>query len=194
MDLLEFMDSVVLYKNRVWTVYSVMTAKGNEGVFAYQGLKPFETFDYNTDSQRFSSFKRNITLIHPCDIRVLEPGEVAAALKKEQRELKKPLTRKKAIDFFVYLTGHSRSFVSKNIDEHYNDNFCFQPGKIRYRLWKAGRGLNGFLILSHNMEGSESHVYYDFLTFETDDLEIEKAWEEVKQEIIDQYKEWKGIE
>jgi hypothetical protein len=185
----ELIDQVVSYKERVWTVYSYM----KDGVFAYQGLKPFKSFDYVKESKHFDSFKKNIAYIKYDEINILTEDEIKVALKKEEREMKKPLSRKKAIEFFVYLTGHSKSFVSKNIEEHYNNSFSFIPGTVRYRLWKHNRGLRSFLILSHNMKGSESHVYYDFITFETDDVELERSWEEVKQEIIDEYKEWKGI-
>jgi hypothetical protein len=186
----ELLDKVILYKGRVWTIYSYM----KDGVFAYQGLKPFKSFDYEKESKRFDSFKKNITYIRTDEINILTDDIIADAVKKEEKEMKKTLSRKKAIDFFVYLTGHSKAFVSKNIEEHYNNSFWFTPGAVRYNLWKHNRGLRSFLILSHNMKGSESHVYYDFITFETDDIELERSWEKVKQEIIDGYKEMEGIE
>jgi hypothetical protein len=187
---MDLIDQVVQFKGRVWTIYSTT----NEGVFAYQGLKPFPSFNYREESQRFSSFRKNIAYIKHGEINILTGEDIPAAVKKEEKEMKKPLSCKKAIEFFVHLTGHSRSFVSKNIEEHFNNSFSFIPGAIRYRLWKHNRGLSSFLILSHNMKGSESHVYYDFITFKTDDIELERSWEEIKQEIIDEYKEWKGIE
>jgi hypothetical protein len=187
---IELIDKVVSYKGRVWTVYST----SNDGVFAYHGLKPFSTFNYNEDSRKYSSFKKNIAFIKQDEINILTDEEIKAAVKKEERDMKKPLSRKKAIDFFVYLTGHTKAFVSKNIQEDWTDSFSFIPGAVRYRLWKHNRGLNSYLILSHNMKGSESHVYYDFITFETDDIELDRYWEAVKQEIIDEYKEWKGIQ
>lgn len=195
MDNMNLLDKVILYKGRVWTIYSIVTNKGNEGVFAYQGLKPFSSFNYNSDSRRFSTFKKNIVFIKIDEINILTDDDISIAVKKEEKEMKKPLSRKKAIDFFAYLTGHSKAFVSKHIHEYdYRDSFDFSPGSFRYSLWKNNSGLRSFLILSHNMEGSESHVYYDFITFETDDVEIERSWEEVKQEIIDNFKECKGIE
>lgn len=46
----ELYDTVIYYKGRVWTIYAL---SGNqEGVFAYQGLKPYETFKYDTQSNR----------------------------------------------------------------------------------------------------------------------------------------------
>ncbi len=189
----DFIDKVVLYKGRVWTIYST----SNDGVFAYQGLKPFDSFKYYEDSQRYDSFKKNITFIKHDEIELLPADHVPAAVKKEERELKKPLSRKKAIDFFVYLTGHSKTFVSKHIREsNCKDSFIFSPGAITYDIWKAKRSYSSqpYLLLSHNMEGSTTHSYFDYITFETDDLETERSWKEVKQEIIDGYKEWKGIE
>jgi hypothetical protein len=187
---LDYIDKVVYYKGRVWTIYST----SRDGVFAYQGLKPFSSFNYNIDSQKYSTFKKNISYIKHDEITLLTGDDIQSAVKKEQSEMKKKLTRKKAIDFFVNLTGHSKAFVTKNIIERYNDSYEFTPGVVRYRLWKHNRGEGSFLILSHNMEGSESHVYYDFITFETDDLELERSWEEVKQEIIGEFKEWNGIQ
>jgi hypothetical protein len=55
----ELIDQVVSYKERVWTVYSYM----KDGVFAYQGLKPFKSFDYVKESKHFDSFKKNIAYI-----------------------------------------------------------------------------------------------------------------------------------
>jgi hypothetical protein len=185
---IELLDKVVSYKGKVWTIYST----SNDGVFAYQGLKPFSSFNYHEDSRKYSSFKKNIAFIKQEEINILNDEEIKNAVKKEEREMKKPLSRKKAIDFFVYLTGHSKAFVSKHIEENWH-GFHFEPGAFRYRLWKQRRGERGYLILSHNMKGSESHVYYDFITFETDDIELERSWEEVKQEIIDEFKERKGI-
>jgi DNA polymerase III delta prime subunit len=110
---LDLIDKVVLHKGRVWTIYS----SSNDGVFAYQGLKPFSTFNYNEDSRKYSSFKKNIAFIKQDEINILTDEEIKAAVKKEERDMKKPLSRKKAIDFFVYLTGHTKAFVSKNIQE-----------------------------------------------------------------------------
>jgi hypothetical protein len=185
----DIIDKNVSYKGRVWTIYSTC----NDGVFSYQGLKPFASFNYHEDSKRFSTFKKNTTYIKRDEIILLSSDEIHAAVKKEAKEMKKPLSRKKAIDFYVYLTGHTKTFVSKNLFEAHH-RFDFAPGASRYSLWKHKRGDRSFLILSNNMKGSESHVYYDFITFETDDIEIERSWEEVKQEIIDDFKEWTNIQ
>lgn len=182
---IDLIDKVVSYKGRVWTIYSTC----GDGVFAYQGLKPFASFNYYEDSQRYSSFKKNTTYIKQDEITLLPGDEIQSAIKKEQLEIKKKLTRKKAIDFYIYLTGHSKAFVNKNLTEAHH-SFNFAPGAISYQLWKSGRGENSFLILSHNMKGSTSHVYYDFITFEMDVLELDRSWEAIKQEIIDEYKEY----
>jgi hypothetical protein len=185
----DLIDKVVFYKGRVWTIYST----SGEGVFAYKGLKPFSSFNYNEDSRRYSTFRKNITFIKKDEITILAGDDIQTAVKKEKAQLKKELTRKKAIDFYVYLTGHSKAFVSKHIQERHN-GFEFSPGAIRYDLWKTSRGERSFLILSHNIEGNSQHAYFDFITFETDDVETDRSWEEVKQEIIDNYKDGQGIE
>jgi hypothetical protein len=187
---LELIDKVVFYKGRVWTIYST----SGDGVFAYQGLKPFASFNYHEDSQRYSTFKKNISFIKNDEIELLANEQIQAAVKKEEREIKKPLSRKKAIEFYVYLTGHSKAFVSKHILERHN-GFDFAPGAVGYSLWKTSRrGESGYLILSHNTEGTTHHAYFDFITFKTDDIETERSWEAVKEEIIDNYKEWNGIQ
>jgi hypothetical protein len=185
----ELINKVVSFKGRVWTIYST----SGDGVFAYQGLKPFSSFNYDEDSRKYSTFKKNIAYIKKNEIAILTDQDIQAAVKKEDKENKKPLSRKKAIDFFVYLTGHSRAFVSKHIRESHT-GFEFSPGALRYDLWKSTRGERSFLILSHNMEGTTHHAYFDFITFRTDDVETNRSWEEVKQEIIDNYKEWNGIQ
>jgi hypothetical protein len=186
----ELIDKVVSYKGRVWTIYST----SGQGIFAYQGLKPFSSFNYNEDSRRYSTFRKNIAFIKKDEFTILTGDDIQTAVKKEKAQLKKELTRKKAIDFYVYLTGHSKAFVSKHIQERHN-GFDFEPGAVRYSLWKTSRsGETGYLILSHNLEGTTHHAYFDFITFRTDDLETDRSWEEVKQEIIDNYKEWNGIQ
>ena len=180
----ELLDKVVYYKGRVWTIYST----SRDGVLAYQGLKPFSSFDYYKDSQRYSSFKKNTTYINQDEIMFLNGDEIKSALKKEEREMKKPLSRKKAIDFYVYFTGHSKAFVSKNLEEKHH-SFDFTPGAVWYQLWK----MDGALYLSHNMDGSSHHVNYDFITFEPHDILNDKRWESIKNEIIDDFKAWKGI-
>jgi hypothetical protein len=187
----DLIDKVVLYKGRVWTIYSISSNTNN--VLAYQGLKPFSSFNYYKDTQKYSSFKKNITCINHDEINILTGDGIAQALKKEAREMKKHLSRKKAIDFYVYFTGHSKSFVSKHIIERYR-GFEFSPGAVRYELWKHERGERSFLLLSNNMEGNSHHSYFDFITFETDEIETERSWEAVKEEIIDNFKEWKGIQ
>jgi hypothetical protein len=186
----ELIDKVVFYKGRVWTIYST----SGDGVCACQGLKPFSTFNYDEDSRKYSTFKKNIVYIKKDEIAILTGEDIPAAVKREEKEMKKPLSRKKAIDFYVYITGHSKTFVSKHIQERHN-GFDFEPGAVRYSLWKTSRrGESGYLILSHNLEGTTHHAYFDFITFRTDDLETDRSWEEVKQEIIDNYKEWNGVQ
>lgn len=190
METIQLLDKVVLYKGRVWTVYS----SAEDGVFCYQGLKPFSSFNYHEDSSRFSTFKKNTTYIPIVDLQLLDGEEISVAVKKEEKELKKKLNRKKAIDFYVNLTGHSKAFVSKHIHENdWRESFAFCPGAVQYDVWKTSRNGRPFLILSHNMEGHTHHAYFDFITFETDDLETDHSWEEIKQEIIDNYTDCKGI-
>lgn len=48
-------DKVVYYKGRVWTIYAL---SDDQGVFAYQGLKPYSTFVYNENR-----INRNVSYI-----------------------------------------------------------------------------------------------------------------------------------
>lgn len=180
----ELLYLVILYKGRVWTVYS----SWKDGVHCYQGLKPFASFDYEKDSWKYRTYRKMTTFVKMDEVVLLEGDEIEKAMKRMETEDKKKLTCKKAIDFYVHLTGHTKAFVSKHIEEH-DRTFDFSPGCVWYQLWK----MDGALYLSHNMDGSSHHVNYDFITFEPHDVLNEKRWEDIKNEIIDNYKDWKGI-
>lgn len=169
-------DKVVYMKGRVWTIYGTT----DNGVFCYLGVKPYPTFE-------FDNYQHNKTMtisyFENKDLKFIEGDEIDWCMQKMESEDKKKLTRKKAIDFYVYLTGHSKNFVTKNLEEKHR-SFLFSPGAVRYDLWKY----EGALLLSHDLnDGFTQHTYFDFITFEHHGILNEKSREAHRQEIIDSY-------
>jgi hypothetical protein len=185
--LAKLINKVIWQKGRVWTIYSYSGGM-KPGIFCYQGLKPYPSFKY--DSYRDYYPKKKTSYFRVEDLNFIEGDEIEKYLKQMESEDKKKLTRTKAIKFYMQLTGHSKNFVSKNLKENYNDSFEFSPGAICFELWKT----KGILLLSHDIHGSIHHAYFDFITFESDSNEEEKSREDYKQQIIDDFKDWKGIE
>lgn len=187
-------DKVVLAKGRVWTIYATdgnyHNDRENRGVWVFQGVKPYNGFKFDS-SRNYLEIPSNYFSLD--EIVFLEGDDIAAAVKKMQQEEKKKLTRKKAIDFFIHITGHSKAFVSKSIEaqERYiSDAFKFSPGAIRMEIWKT----DGAILLSENMRGTTRHSYFDFITFEPHDRLNERTDKAYREQIIDEFKEWKGIE
>ncbi|OIJ12693.1 hypothetical protein BKP37_12905 [Anaerobacillus alkalilacustris] len=191
LELNDLFDKVIYVKGRVWTIYATTGKCESEGVWAYEGVKPYPNFKfdstcpYHNEKYQISFFFKETALEG-----LIEGNEIDNCMKQMKREDKKKLTRKKAIEFYVHLTGHTKSFVSKNLVEKFNDTYSFAPGSLCYDLWKS----EGALLLSHNLEGHTNMSWFDFITFKPHSRLNDKHWEAVKEEIIDHYKEWKGIE
>lgn len=175
-DINELHDKVFYAKNRIWTIYGTT----HDGVFCYQGIKPHPNFRYDSRTMR-----KNTSYFKFEDIKddFIEGEEIDWCMKKMVAADKKTLTKKHAIDFYVYLTGHTKSFVSKNIEEKFN-GFSFVPGDVCYDLWKS----DGALSLSHNIHGTTTIAHFDFLTFKTHNTLNEKSDDAYKEEIIENYK------
>jgi hypothetical protein len=171
-------DKVLFHKGRVWTIY----AETNNGAFAFQGVKPYHNFQYDS---RIHSTNINFTYIQEEDINpnLLEPNEIESHLKLMSAAEEKKLTLKSAIEFFVQLTGHSKNFTSKKIEKTGHDSFLFNPGQLRYEIWKT----NGAILLSHNTNGYTNLAYFDFITFESHTALNEMKSNEQKREIIEQF-------
>lgn len=190
LELHELVDKVAYIKGRVWTIYATTGKCESEGVWVFQGVKPYPNFKfdsvipYHREKYQTSFFSKETVIAG-----LIEGDEIDKRLKQMEREDKKKLNRKKAIDFYVHLTGHTKSFISRKIEENFN-SFQLIAGAIRYDLWKC----NGALSLSHNIHGHTNHAYFDFITFKSHSHLNEKHFEDIKEEIIDQYKEWKGID
>lgn len=176
---IDFIEQVVFYKGRVWTIYGT----SNNGVFAYNGLKPYPTFEFRSQDDFWSSRFRT-TYIPDAEIQVIEGEEIEKCLKQEKAADKKKLNKKYATEFFTWLTGHSKGFVAKNLEERFN-GYQFAPGHIRYEIWK----MDGALYLSHNTNnGYTEHSYFDYVTWESEDRLFEKNKRAHEDEIIEQYK------
>jgi hypothetical protein len=184
-------DKVIWAKGRIWTIYGT-NETGETGVWCYQGLKPFSSYKFDSSRRNHG---RNINYFHLKDCVFLETElEQQQKLEEMETEDKKKLNKTKAIEFFMYLTGHSKTFVSKNIhqEKRYSGNaFEFNPGFVRYSIWKS----EGCIYL-HQLLGNESwdSSYFDFITFETQDRLNDLKREKERNEIIEDYKSWKGIE
>ncbi len=174
----EFIDKVVYYKGRVWTVYGT---NPNHGIWAYNGVKPYSTFKF--DSRRHDDFR---TTYIPIDdaFQIIEGEDIDRCLKLEAAAEKKKLNKKYAVDFFVWLTGHSKSFVTKNIEERHH-GFLFVPGSLIYEIWKTDKDC---LILSHNTNGGyTSNAYFDYVTWEPDEEKYEKSRRALEREILENH-------
>ena len=179
---IELIDKVIYIKNRVWTVYGTT----NNGAFCFQGIKPYPSFKYDS-----SNMTLNISYFELEDIKasLLESSEIEFYMEKMKSADKKKLTKQHAVDFFVHLTGHTENFISENVQDEGN-SFTFKPGAISYDLWKS----DGAFLLSHNITGTTHMAYFDYLTFAPHGILNEKNREAYKQQIIDDYKDWKGID
>jgi len=175
----ELSGRVIYIKNRVWTIY----AKVRDGILCYEGVKPYEGFVFDSDNPggRITSYFHLEEVTH----HFIEREEIEWFMKKMTSADKKPLTKEHAVDFYVHLTAHSKSFVSKNIEEGFIDSFEFTPGSIRFSLWKK----DGALSLSHNIHGTTHIAHFDFLTYKPHHILNEKSDDERKEEIIESYKD-----
>lgn len=179
----EFIDKTVHYKGRVWTIYAV--SGNHNGAFAYNGIKPYPTFRYDSHDE-FCKRRFNTTYIPDVDIKVIEGEEIDKCLKIEKAAEKKKLNKKYAIEFSSWLTGHSKSFVSKRIEERFN-GYRFGPGQIKYEIWKS----DGALLLSHNSNnGYTEHSYFDYVTWESEDRLYEKSKRAHEDEIIENNRDY----
>jgi hypothetical protein len=175
-------DKVLYYKGRVWTIYALT---GNyDGVFVYQGLKPYSTFQY--DSYRHD---RNISYIKMHEVLecIIEGEQIQECVKSEKAADAKKLNKKMAVDFLVNLTGHARSKVNSEIVEQ-GHAFTIVLGSVRYDLFK----LDGRLHLHHNIHGTTEGTVFDFVTWKHDtnyeDKQREKERKEEAKNIIEDYK------
>jgi hypothetical protein len=170
---------VVLYKGRVWTVYGYHA----QGAYAFNGLKPYPEWKFDSNNN-YHNYR--ITYIPAEDIKVVleTEGAITAARKGEEASEKKKLTKTYAAEFFSFLTGHPKAFVSRNLVERHN-GWHFEPGWIQYEIWK----MDNALYLSHNTEnGYSSHAYFDFVTWEPEDRLYERNKRAMEEEIAEKYR------
>jgi hypothetical protein len=181
MEVEGLLDKVIYIKNRVWTIY----ATTNNGVFCYQGIKPYPSFKYDSTQMTL-----NISYFDLEDVAVsfIEGSKIEWYMEKMKSSDKKKLTKQHAVDFYVHLTGQSKSFVTKYMEER-DHALSLTTGAIRFDLWKS----DGALLLSHNIHGTTHLAYFDFLTFESHSQLNDRSTDAYKQEIIDSYKDWQGI-
>lgn len=180
---IDLLDKVIYYKGRVWTIYA-LTGNHN-GVFVYQGLKPYSTFKY--DSNRSD---RNISYLEIQEAVgcIIEGDQIKECVKNEKTAESKKLNKKMAVEFFADLTGHTKSKINSEIEEEYNNGFSIQLGKVRYNLFK----LDGRLHLHHNIHDHTDGTTFDFVTWKHDSNYEDKKTREHRREeaesVIEHYK------
>ncbi|RXZ84618.1 hypothetical protein EBB07_00960 [Paenibacillaceae bacterium] len=172
-------DKAIYYKGRVWTIYAL--TGNHDGVFAYQGLKPYETFKYKSyrSDRNISYLKMDEAL--EC---IIEGDRINECVKNEQIAQAKKLNKKMAVEFFSDLTGHARTKINSEIKESGN-GFTIVLGLVRFNLWKS----DGRLHLHHNMHAHTTGTVFDFVTWKHDSLYEDAEKNEFKKEIIDEYKD-----
>jgi hypothetical protein len=178
----ELYDKVIYYKGRVWIIYAL----SGDGVFAYQGLKPYETFKYDSyQSNRNISYLK-IDEALQC---IIDGDQIEACVKAEKKAQSKKLSKKMAVEFLADLTGHPKSKILSVMEERFNGSFSVVLGQICYDLFK----LDGRLHLHHNMHGNTTGTVFDFVTWKHDsmyeDAQNREQKNEYKQEIIEAYKD-----
>ncbi|WP_042348679.1 hypothetical protein [Bacillus massiliigorillae] len=180
----ELYDKMIYYKGRVWTIYAL--TENHDGVFAYQGLKPYDTFKYDSYQSNL-----NITFLKMDEaLNCIVEGDdcIAECVKNEKIAQAKKLNKEMAVEFLVYLTGHPKTKINSEIEEEHN---CFKIvlGQIRYALWKS----DGRLYLHHQINGKTTDTSFDFVTWKPDSMHEyannKKQENEYKQEIIEAYKD-----
>ncbi|WP_175537548.1 hypothetical protein, partial [Mycobacterium tuberculosis] len=151
-------DKVVYYKGRVWTIYAL---SDDQGVFAYQGLKPYSTFVYNENR-----INRNVSYISLQEALecIVDGDKIEDCIKNEKKAESKKLNKKMAVDFLAYLTGHTKSKINSEIQENYNGGFQIVLGEVSYDLWKK----EGRLHLHHNLHQHAMGATFDFVTWRHD--------------------------
>lgn len=180
----ELVDKVIYYKGRVWTVYAIT---GNQdGVFIYQGLKPYSTFQFDSYSSNRNTSYLKLQEALDC---IIEGVQITECVKNEKKAESKKLNKKLAVDFFVYLTGHAKSKINSEIVEEYNAGFKIVLGQVRYDLWK----MDGRLHLHYNMHGNTTGTTFDFVTWKHDsnyeDRQLRESRREEAKSIIEDYKQ-----
>ncbi|EPD80533.1 MULTISPECIES: hypothetical protein [unclassified Paenibacillus] len=177
-------DKVLYYKGRVWTIYAL---DGNhDGVFAFQGLKPYTSFKYDSYSH-----DRNISYLKMAEALecIIEEEKIAECVHLERKADAKKLSKKMAVDFLAHLTGHTVGKIDGEVEEQHN-GFTVVLGQVRYDLWK----MDGRLHLHHYMHGTTTGTTFDFVTWKVDtnyeDKQRRQSQREEKELIIEEYKHY----
>ena len=98
------------------------------------------------------------------------------------------LTKAKYIEFVSKLTGHTKSFVSKNMEiNDYIGTFSFIAGSLRYDTWLLGGRIYTQYFLDSSCQGS---WYHDFETLDydwkyTEELERKDFEERIQERLKD---------
>lgn len=94
---------------------------------------------------------------------------------------KEKISKKKYSEFYSTLTGHSKSYVLKNMEETFNGSYKFLTGMQMYHAWV----LKGKIYCQYFLESEcRGAWYFDIETFEYDRKLTEKDENEGIEELI----------
>jgi hypothetical protein len=94
------------------------------------------------------------------------------------------MTKKKYVEFYSALTGHSKSFVEKNLHERYGikePRYSFIAGKQSYTAWILKNHIYCQYFIENSCQGA---WYFDFDNYEFNWKLVEEDQEEEKAQII----------
>jgi hypothetical protein len=95
-------------------------------------------------------------------------------------------SKKKAIELYANLTGHSKSFLSKNIVSRPElmSSFDLNVGLVRYSAWKNDGRIYMQVALGCHVRDS---YWFNLETLERDNDKQEKWDDEIRKEIREGY-------
>lgn len=98
--------------------------------------------------------------------------------------MKKKLTKKKYIEFITKLTGHTKSFVQKNMKiNEFIDCYTLMSGTIRYDTWIYKNRIYTQYFLDSFCKGD---WYHDFESLEYDWKYSEEMESKERKEMIEE--------
>lgn len=98
--------------------------------------------------------------------------------------MEKELTKEKYVEFISKLTGHTKSFIEKNMRiNEYMDCYTFTAGALQYDTWILGGRIYTQYFLDSACQGS---WYHDFQSLEYDWKYTEEQRDNERKEIIEE--------
>jgi hypothetical protein len=100
------------------------------------------------------------------------------------------MTKKKYIEFYSVLTGHSKSYVERNLLQKHNGGYDFMAGMQRYSAWI----LEGKIYCQHFLHGDcQGAWYFSYEGYGVDWNLIDRDRDEHKKQVIEDYIDFNDI-